>query len=311
MLDDDQFDASRPGGEGPGFWWSVEFETEAGGEGNDPAWQEERLFDVALISGAMGSELFEEGGSLVLRAAYRSSRDISVLLAELHELLAGFEGIALRLHGKVENRPWHTQHLEAFPPLEAGRSLVVMAPWHRDEAPEGRVPILIYPASAFGTGYHESTRIALELLEEAVGKDDTIIDVGTGTGILFIAALKLGAAHAVARDLDPAALDEVRRNMELNDLPPILCDLAVGDLLKGVEAEADLLTANILLEPNRALLPDVLRVLRPTGAAIFSGMTAAERTAFLSALSAAGLSVERELRLGDWWGCRARPVRSA
>ena len=191
------------------------------------------------------------------------------------------------------------------------RSLVVMAPWHRESAPEGRTPILIYPASAFGTGYHESTRIALELLEEAVRKDDTIVDVGTGTGILFIAALKLGAAHAVARDLDPATLGEVRRNMELNGLPPILCDLAAGDLLKGVEADADLLTANILLEPNLALLPDVLRVLKPTGAAIFSGMTLSERETFLSALPAAGLAAERELRLGDWWGCRARPARRA
>ena len=142
-------------------------------------------------------------------------------------------------------------------------------------------------------------------------KDDTIVDVGTGTGILFIAALKLGAAHAVARDLDPATLGEVRRNMELNGLPPILCDLAAGDLLKGVEADADLLTANILLEPNLALLPDVLRVLRPTGSAIFSGMTVSERESFLSALPAAGLAAERELRLGDWWGCRARPARRA
>lgn len=311
LPSDDLYGAPQPDG-GPGFWWSVEFEAESGGDGNkNPAWTEERLFDLAALSGAMGSELVEEGSGLVLRAAYRSSREIGALLAELRELLADFPGIALRAHGKVEDRPWHTQHLEAFPPLEAGRELVVMAPWHRDSAPEGRTPILIYPASAFGTGYHESTRIALELLEEAVRKDDTIVDVGTGTGILFIAALKLGAAHAVARDLDPATLGEVRRNMELNGLPPILCDLAAGDLLKGVEADADLLTANILLEPNLALLPDVLRVLKPTGAAIFSGMTLSERDTFLSALPAAGLTVERELRLGDWWGCRARPARRA
>ena len=308
MASDDRYQNPQRGVESPGFWWSVEFEAEAG---DNAAWQEERLFDLASMSGAMGSELLEEEGRLILRAAYRSSRELDGLLADLRGLLADFPGIVLRAHSRVENRPWHTQHLEAFPPLEAGRGLVVMAPWHREDAPEGRLPILIYPASAFGTGYHESTRIALELLEEAVRKDDTIVDVGTGTGILFIAALKLGAAHAVARDLDPATLDEVRRNMELNDLPPILCDLAVGDLLKGVEAEADLLTANILLEPNWALLPDVLRVLRPTGSAVFSGMTAAERDLFLPALSAAGLSVERELRLGDWWGCRARPARLA
>ena len=179
LPSDDLYGTPQPDG-GPGFWWSVEFEAESDGDGNkNPAWTEERLFDLAALSGAMGSELVEEGDGLVLRAAYRSSREIGALLAELRELLADFPGIALRAHGKVEDRPWHTQHLEAFPPLEAGRELVVMAPWHRDSAPEGRIPILIYPASAFGTGYHESTRIALELLEEAVRKDDTIVDVGT------------------------------------------------------------------------------------------------------------------------------------
>ena len=120
--------------------WSVEFKAESGGDGNKKnAWTEERLFDLAALSGAMGSELVEEGSGLVLRAAYRSSREIGALLAELRELLADFPGIALRAHGKVEDRPWHTQHLEAFPPLEAGRELVVMAPWHRDSAPEGRI----------------------------------------------------------------------------------------------------------------------------------------------------------------------------
>ena len=162
LFSDDRYDALQPGGEEPGFWWSVEFEAEAGGEGNTPARQEERLYDLAVLSGAMGSELFEEGERLVLRAAYRSSRELDGLLADLRGLLADFPGITLRAHGKVEDRPWHTQHLEAFPPLEAGRGLVVMAPWHKDAAPEGRLPILIYPASAFGTGYHESTRIALE-----------------------------------------------------------------------------------------------------------------------------------------------------
>ena len=128
MFFDDRYGALQPGGEEFGFWWSVEFEAEAGGEGNTPARQEERLYDLAVLSGAMGSELFEEGERLVLRAAYRSSRELDGLLADLCGLLADFPGITLRAHGKVEDRPWHTQHLEAFPPLETERGLVVIAP---------------------------------------------------------------------------------------------------------------------------------------------------------------------------------------
>ena len=183
---------------------------------------------------------------------------------------------------------------------------MVMAPWHDKEIiPENRQPIYIYPASAFGTGYHESTQIALSLLEEVVKEGDIILDVGTGTGILFIAALKLGADRAIARDIDPSTLDEAKRNMNLNGINPKVCELSEGDLLKGFKGQVNILTANILLNPNLAMLPDVRAVLKPKGFAIFSGMTNAESYTFLSVLNTSSMTVEREMRIGDWWGCRA------
>lgn len=291
---------------GTNYWWTVDF---ALSPSENRSWDEERLLTLGALSGAIGSEFLEEGGKLVLRADYLGSQDIDALLARLNKLLSSFEGISVLRSQKTENQSWSTQHLEAFPPLNVGRSLTVMAPWHKNEAEQGRIPIYIYPSSAFGTGYHESTRIALELLEDAVKRGDTVLDVGTGTGILFIAALKLGASRAVARDLDPTTLDEVRRNMNLNSINASVCDLSVGDLLNGVETQANVLTANILLTPNLTMLPDVKRVLKPKGYAIFSGMTEVERGTFLSVLSSSGLTVDRELRSGDWWGCRAKRAR--
>ncbi|MCR5347591.1 MAG: 50S ribosomal protein L11 methyltransferase [Fretibacterium sp.] len=285
------------------YWWTVDFGLTPG---ENRSWDEERLLTLGAISGAIGSEFLEEDGKLVLRADYLGSQDIDALLERLKTLLPSFEGITVLRKQKTENQSWSTQHLESFPPVNVGRSLTVMAPWHKNKAEDGRIPIYIYPSSAFGTGYHESTRIALELLEDAVRQGDTILDVGTGTGILFIAALKLGASHAVARDLDPTTLDEVRRNMNLNAISANVCDIDVGNLLNGVEIQANVLTANILLTPNLTMLPDVKRVLKPKGCAVFSGMTEMERGVFLSALSTSGLTVERELRAGDWWGCRAR-----
>ncbi|MDR3230628.1 MAG: 50S ribosomal protein L11 methyltransferase [Synergistaceae bacterium] len=288
------------------FWWSIELEAENGASGGVA---EEALMSVAVLSGCIGSELFEEKGTLTLRAFYRSSEPVEHWLSILGGILDGTTRdfpVRVRSHSRLENRPWDTAHLDAFPPLPVGTNLVVMAPWHRGKEPAGKVPLYIYPGSAFGTGYHESTQIALSFVERFIGRGDTVVDVGAGSGILFIAALKLGAADALARDLDPATVAEALRNMGLNDLPPDACNLAVGDLLKGVDARADILTANILLEPNLRLLPEVGRVLKPEGVAIFSGMTVTERPAFLSALSDAGLSLTAELTKNDWWGCAAR-----
>lgn len=284
------------------FWWSIELEVSAE---SGVAASEEALLTMADLSGSIGSELFEEEGKVVLRAAYRSSEPVDHWLSLLKALGAGYPGVRVRSHTKVENRSWHTDYLEAFPPLSVGVNLVVTAPWHKGKEQAGKLPLYIYPGSAFGTGYHESTQIALEFVERFVRKGDTIVDVGTGSGVLFIAALKLGAAGAVARDLDPVTIGEALRNMALNDLPYGLCDLAVGDLLKGVGVRADILTANILLEPNLQLLPDVRRVLKPGGFAVFSGMTVPERATFLAALPEAGLSLLAELTRGDWWGCTA------
>ncbi|MDR1875910.1 MAG: 50S ribosomal protein L11 methyltransferase [Synergistaceae bacterium] len=296
------------------FWWSIELETDAG---VDVAVAEETLMSVADLSGCIGSELFIEenyenaekiieGEIPVLRAAYRSSEPIEHWLSILEDMKRGFPGLRVRSYTKVENRPWHTLHLDAFPPLPVGAELIVMAPWHRDRAPAGRIPLYICPGSAFGTGYHESTQIALSFVERFVSLGDTFVDVGAGSGILFIAALKLGALHAVARDLDPTTVAEALRNMELNDLPPGACNLAVSDLLKGVDVQANVLTANMVLEPNLKLLPDVGRVLDPKGVAVFSGMTVRERATFLSAVSEAGLSLVAELTKSDWWGCAVR-----
>lgn len=293
------------------FWWTVELSTPI--THDNRTYNEERLSTIAALTNTIGSEIATERDffgtqKLFLKMDYTASREIDDIVHELDFILQDpdFEGIEISRCYKVENQAWETLHYDAFPPLPVGKGLMVMAPWHeKEELPEGRIPIYVYPASAFGTGYHESTRIALELLETIVKTGDTILDVGTGTGILFITALKLGAAKAIARDIDPTTLTEARRNMNLNGINPNVCTLTEGDLLKGFSGQVNILTANILLNPNLTLLPDVARVLKPKGYAIFSGMTHVESHTFISVLNSSGMMIERELRQGDWWGCRA------
>ncbi|MBR1604406.1 MAG: 50S ribosomal protein L11 methyltransferase [Synergistaceae bacterium] len=327
MLSPDQAGTGKGDGDSAAknFWWTVEFKLELD-DINDRELADEKLFTLAAMTGSIGSELIEaqelpklgvddakeikiKDNNIILRAAYVSSIDLNDLLINIKEILAqeDFKDVELWRCYRTVNQNWSTQHLDAFPPLNVGKNLVVMAPWHKNEqSDKSRMALYIYPASAFGTGYHESTQIALELLEGVVKSGDNIIDVGTGTGILFIAALKLGACCAAARDIDPVTVDEVKRNMNLNGLSLDACDLQVGNLLDGVTGTFNILTANILLAPNMALLPDVRRVLKVRGRAIFSGMTQTERGAFLAVLNSSGLEVEKELKCGDWWGCRAK-----
>jgi ribosomal protein L11 methyltransferase len=275
---------------------------EAGGAAAEA---EETLTVLADLSGSLGAELLGEGETdrKVLRAFYPASRDISHWIEILRGWAARFPGVRVRSHSKAENRPWQAECRDAFPPLGVGVGLVVMAPWFRGKEPAGKIPLYIHPGSAFGTGWHESTQIALSLVERFLEKGDVMVDVGAGSGILFIAALKLGAARAAARDVDPVAVSEALRNMELNGLPRSLCDLRAGDLLNGVGDKADVLAANILLEPNLRLLREAKRALKPSGVALFSGMTVKERPTFLSALPGAEAEMIAERSEKSWWGC--------
>ena len=289
------------------FWWTIEFSTPFSNNA------EETLSTIAALSDCIGSYIFSEPDAqghrrLFLRADYDGTRPIDDLIFMVNFILKNgdFKNVDLARAYKTNNQSWDKQHYDAFPPLNVGKNLVVMAPWHEDEKiSSGRIPIYIYPSSAFGTGYHESTQIALSLLEDIVKRGDTILDIGTGTGILFIAAVKLGAEKVIARDIDPTTLEEATRNMNLNGINSQICELSEGDLLKGFKGQVNILTANILLKPNVSMLPDVKAVLKPKGFAIFSGMTIVESNMFLSVLGASGLLVERELKIGDWWGCRA------
>lgn len=293
------------------YWWIVELSVPCTSYNRQH--NEERLSTIAALTDSTGSEIFTEldffgNERLFLRTSYSGNLGIDDVIYKLQFILEdnNFSGIEISRCYKIENQAWNTQHYDAFPPLPVGKGLVVMAPWHEDEEIQGgRMPIYIYPASAFGTGYHESTQIAMALIEEIVRTGDTILDVGTGTGILFITALKLGAGKAIARDIDPDTLTEAKRNMNLNGINPKVCELSVGDLLKGFSGQVNILTANILLNPNITLLPDVKRVLKPKGFAVFSGMTRVESSMFISVLESSGLEIEREMRIGDWWGCRA------
>lgn len=275
------------------FWWEIIVEGES-----------EELLSVADLSGSIGS-CFD--GEERAKVYYLSSQPLEYWLKAIEE----FAAVRVVGQGKIENRPWHTEWKEAFPPLDVGEGFTVLAPWHRGNEPDNRIPLYIYPATAFGTGYHESTQIALTLLERNKSKIQgaKVADIGTGSGVLMIAAIKLGASDAFARDIDPTVLDEVRNNMKENSLDENSVTLEVGDLLKGFADRVKVITANILFEPLCSMIPDIPSVLDDDGLAIFAGLLVRERDKFLEAAANAGLKLTDEISKNEWWGASFSPCR--
>ncbi|HPD97116.1 MAG TPA: 50S ribosomal protein L11 methyltransferase [Synergistales bacterium] len=280
-----------------GFWWYITIEGDSESE--------EDLVSLGELSGSIGSEMQELPGKVALKAYYRNTRDLGSWMERVQEVISPWPGVRIADMGRIENRQWHTAWKEAFPPLPVGDNFIVMAPWHRGNEPEGKIPVYIYPGSAFGTGYHESTQIALELLEKTVKPGLSVADIGTGSGILSIASALLGAGQVLARDNDPAIINEVRENLRLNDISPEKVLVQTGDLLAGVSGKYGIICANIVFDPLASMLPSVPSLLEEGGVAVFSGLTLKERDPFLVEVSSAGLSPVTELTKGDWWGVAA------
>jgi ribosomal protein L11 methyltransferase len=208
----------------------------------------------------------------------------------------------------LEAVDWTIRWRDGLGPRRLGR-LTIMPSWvalpHGTEGPI----VVLDPETAFGSGEHGSTRAALTLLERHLRPGDRVLDLGSGSGILAIAAVRLGAASAVGIENDGEANPVARRNAARNGVASAVEFLegdagALGPLL----GPADLLLSNILRTVNTALLPAIVAALRPGGLAIFSGMEEMEAETFRPVLATAGLTVRDEAVDAGWWAvAAARP----
>jgi len=151
---------------------------------------------------------------------------------------------------------------------------------------------------AFGTGDHETTNMCMKALEEYVTKDSVVFDVGCGSGILAIAAAKLGAKKAVGVDLDPVAVESAKENVSYNNLDNI--EILYGNLVDVIEGKADVVVANILAEIICILTEDVKRVLKDGGVFITSGIIHDRVDMVVKKMEASGFEVIEVNRDGEW-----------
>ena len=196
------------------------------------------------------------------------------------ELIAGFDRNEaredlLRAFGEYSPRwvaeadtDWVAQTRQAWPGRSVARRLFLAAPWCDEPTPAGRIRIIHNPGLACGTGEHPCTRLALEALERVVTRESTVADIGTGSGMLAIAALRLGAKFAYGADPDEEALQAARQNFERNQIPGALA-AGSADCLRN--ESADVVVANISASVLLTISDDLLRIVTPDGKLILTG----------------------------------------
>jgi ribosomal protein L11 methyltransferase len=208
---------------------------------------------------------------------------------------------------QLEVVDWSTRWRDGLHPRRFGK-LTVVPSWLPEADTNHAHTVVLDPETAFGSGEHGSTRVALTLLEQLLRPGQVVLDLGSGSGILAIAAVKLGAARAVGIEIDPEANVVALRNAARNGVTDSV-QLLEGDagLLAPLVGPADLILSNILRTANTALLPAIRGALIPGGAAIFSGMEQEEAPEFRRVLVADDFEVLHETTDSGWWGAAARP----
>ena len=199
----------------------------------------------------------------------------------------------------VEQEDWQNGWRKYYHPMDVGQRLAVVPSWQDYET--SRVKLILDPGLAFGTGGHETTDLCLEVLDERVRGGERVLDIGTGSGILAIAALKLGAAVAEGVDIDPVAVRTAGENAALNGVADKLTVL-VGDLSDKASGKYDIITANIVANAIMALAPAVPGLMADDAVFIASGIIDSRKDEVIAALEAAGLAV-LEVKEKRGWEC--------
>ncbi|MCI8398736.1 MAG: 50S ribosomal protein L11 methyltransferase [Oscillibacter sp.] len=211
----------------------------------------------------------------------------------------------------VQDADWENNWKQYYKPIEIGSRLLVIPQWETAD-PGARVPLYLDPGLTFGTGSHPTTRLCLTILETLVHGGERVLDLGCGSGILSIAALRLGAESAMAVDIDEKCLHAARDNAALNNIPPEACTVLTGNILTDESLQAriganyDIILANIVADVIIPLAPRVPALLTPTGRFLCSGIIESRTAEVESALKSAGLEILERREDNGWFAFLCR-----
>lgn len=202
----------------------------------------------------------------------------------IDQLLAAYPGDGfIKSEEVVADQNWNEQWEETIQPQTVGR-FFIKPTWSHEAVPESKILLEIDPKMSFGTGYHETTRLILKILPDLVNKGDKIIDAGTGTGILSIAAIKLEAKYALAFDIDDWSISNTKENILLNQVSDHITVKKGSTEVIPEGEEADLILANIERNTILEILPDLNGALKEEGTLILSGLLEGDKESVLNQL---------------------------
>ncbi|QHC04823.1 50S ribosomal protein L11 methyltransferase [Anoxybacillus sp. PDR2] len=207
---------------------------------------------------------------------------------------------------EVNEEEWATAWKKYYNPVKISEKFTIVPTWE-DYEPVSTDEFIIEldPGMAFGTGTHPTTVMCIQALEKCVKPSDTVIDVGTGSGILSIAAAMLGAVSVQALDLDPVAVDSAKLNVKLNKVQDIV-SVTQGNLLDNVKEPADIIVANLLAEIIMRFTDDAYHLVKENGYFITSGIIQAKKHEVKEKLIESGFVIEETLAMEDWIALIAR-----
>ncbi len=228
----------------------------------------------------------------------QNAEDIGEKVAGLREF-ADFDLGSLKYEWCiVDDEDWKNEWKKYYKPFDVGQKLYVRPYWEEPKETD-RDEIILDPGMAFGNGTHETTFMCMEFIERYIKPDSFVYDVGCGTGILAVAAVKLGAKNAIALDRDAIAVDVARKNIELNNLQDKI-ETMEGDLLIGHTKKADMIIANIIADIIIIFAEDAYSKLENGGVFIASGIIKERADETRKAIEKAGFTVTDNSKMGEW-----------
>ena len=267
---------------------------------------EEAVTQILLAAGAQGVVL--EGDSARRSVVAYLPEHAAVPPDELEQRVRALEEFGLepcpaRVSVEwVQDEDWAENWKSHYQPLALGRRLLVKPAWVT-VGPTDRLIIELDPGMAFGTGYHPTTALCLEALDELIRPGDTVADIGTGSGILAIAAARLGAGAVIAVDIDPAAVQIARENCRRNGVHErvwVACGSAAAAQALLAERCADLVVANILADVIADMAAELRSLLHPGGILVASGIIDDACPAVRACLEQVGFRITEERARGEW-----------
>ena len=269
--------------------------------------------DQALEQKMLGRSqirLYLEDGRAAMESVSLLRGEMQSLKAQYGEETVGCLEISLQ---GMQDEDWENNWKQYYQPIAIGEKLLVVPQWMQPDNPENRIPVILDPGMIFGTGAHASTQMCMRALEKNISGGETVIDLGSGSGILSITALLLGAESAVGVDIDPKAEDIARENAAMNDLDDKKVSFITGDVIgspvmmqKLAGDGYDIVLANIVADVIIPLSRVVLNFLRKDGVFICSGILDVQLEEVKAAIEANGLRITEVEKQDDW--CRITAV---